>query len=148
MVLDESTLWQTGKSLLTPPPEIIRDPFTSEILPSSICREPKGVMVVGGQKQFPIFCANCGVDGGFVPEPSKDFAFYLCDEDRNNCSGKWSHMVDYMIVPQEKFWEIARLEQLARLGRLMTVEEILEAERDPNHWLWTLERSARNFLKR
>ena len=53
-----------------------------------------------------------------------------------------------MIVPQEKFWEVARQEQLERLGREMTPVEVCDAIRDPNHWLHSLLRSEGEFLKR
>lgn len=131
----------------TPPDLVTRDPLFADVLPSSVAKDPKGVIVQNGVKWFPIYCASCGVDGGFVPEPSKEFAFYLCDEDRNNCSAKWTHLVDFMVVPQEKFWEVARQEQMERLGREMTVTEILEALRDPNHWIWSLEKDGDKYLK-
>lgn len=129
-------------------PMIRRDPLIASVLPSSVAREIKGDRVRNGVKEIPIFCANCGVDGGWVPEPSKDFAFFLCDDNQNGCSAKWSPMVDFMVVPQEKFWEVARQEQLERLGREMTPVEIANAVKDPNHWLHSLLRSEGEFLKR
>jgi len=127
---------------------ITRDPLISNVLPSSVAREIKGDQMRNGVKWIPIFCANCGVDGGHVPEPSKDFAFYLCDAHQNGCAEKWTDVVGLMIVPQEKFWEVARQEQLERLGREMTVTEVADALKDPNHWLQSLLRSEGNFLKR
>ncbi len=123
---------------------VTRDPLTADILPSSVARETKRVVVQNGLPWVPIFCANCGRDGGMVPEPSKDFAFYLCDP----CGEKWSPMIGTMVVPQERFWETARQEQLERLGREMTDIEVAEAMRDPNHWLWPLVRSEASFMKR
>ena len=125
---------------------LVRDPLIASVLPSSVTREIKGDVMRNGVKWIPIFCANCGADGGYVPEPSKDFAFFLCDADQNGCSEKWSPMVDLMVVPQEKFWEIARQEQMERLGREMTVTEIANALKDPNHWLQSLLRSESAFL--
>ena len=130
------------------PQTIKRDPLVSSVLPSSVAREIKGDVYRNGHKWIPIFCANCGVDGGYVPEPSKDFAFFLCDTNQNGCAEKWSPMVDLMVVPQEKFWEVARLEQVERLGREMTTFEIADAIKDPNHWLHSLLRSEGEFLKR
>lgn len=118
----------------------VRDDLTAEVLPSSTLHDTtRGVVIDSiGVKHIPIFCANCGKSGGFVPEPSKDFAFYLCD---SPCGEKWQHLMGYMAVPQEAFWAIARAEQMERLGHLMSEIEILEALRDPNHWLHTLLRS-------
>ena len=127
---------------------ITRDPLAASILPSSVARDIKGDVYRNGVKWIPIYCANCGCDGGYVPEPSKDFAFFLCDENQKNCAAAWSPLVDHMIVPQEKFWEVARQEQLERLGREMTPVEVCDAIRDPNHWLHSLLRSEGEFLKR
>jgi len=131
-----------------PAAPVTRDPLISNVVPSSVAREIKGDVMRNGVKWIPIFCANCGCDGGYVPEPSKDFAFFLCDVNQNACAEKWSPMVDLMVVPQEKFWEVARQEQLERLGREMTVDEVANALKDPNHWLHSLLRSESEFLKR
>jgi hypothetical protein len=127
---------------------ITREPLIANVLPSSVARHIKGSVMKNGVEWIPIFCANCGVDGGYVPKPSEHFAFFLCDENQNGCSSKWSPMVDHMVVPQEKFWEVARQEQLERYGREMTEVEILDALKDPNHWVHSLLRSEGEFLKR
>lgn len=54
-----------------------------------------------------IFCANCGADGGFIPETGPHFAFYLCTP----CSEKWSPLVGTMMIPDGVFWERAADEQ-------------------------------------
>lgn len=135
---------RAASTLLISPP--VRDPLTAEVLPSSVCREVRGVVLDrNNQPWIPIYCANCGKSGGMVPEPSKDFAFYLCD---SPCGEMWSPLMDYMVVPQEKFWEIARQEQMERLGRHMTELEIVQALADPNHWIQSLVRSEAEHIKR
>lgn len=126
--------------------EPVRDALTAEVLPRSVARETRGVVFDrAGMAWIPLFCANCGKSGGMVPEPSKEFCFYLCD---SPCGEKWAPLLGLMVVPQEKFWEIARQEQLERLGRLMTDQELLAAAADPNHWIHPLLRHESELIKR
>ncbi len=127
-------------------PELIaRDPLKAPILPSSTLRDQtRGVKFMHGVKYIPIFCANCGKSGGYVPEPSKDFAFYLCD---SPCGEMWSDVVGYACIPQEKFWEVARQEQLERYGREMTPTEFLVELDDPNSWIHKLIAEQDNIVK-
>lgn len=106
-------------------------PVATALLPTSIARETKNVIFRGGIPWVPIFCANCGKDGGLVPEETKQFAFYLCLP----CADKWSPQVDTMMVPDEVFWEEVKQAQLERMGREMTALEVMEALKDPNHFL-------------
>jgi len=71
----------------------------------------------------PIFCANCGAKGGFVPEENCTFAFYLC----NDCAEKWSPLVGTMAVPDDIFWQKVREAQVEKYGRELSVQELAAA---------------------
>jgi len=110
-----------------------------DLLPNSIAvRSPKVVVWPNGQKWIPIFCANCGKDGGMVQETEfdlvKNFAFYLCDP----CAAKWSPMTNTALSPDEAFWKKVRQAQLEAFGRELTAQEIIEALKDENHILTKL----------
>lgn len=115
-----------------------------DVLPSSRLREDKNV-VIGpyGIRQIPIFCANCGKDGGMVLESDwdavKNFAFYLCIP----CAEKWSALVDTMISPDEKFWRKLHEAQQEAFGRELTENEIIEALKDDKHIISQLARERR-----
>lgn len=100
-----------------------------DILPDCRAQQSKGVISRGITGYWtPIFCANCGADGGFVPEENKDFAFYLC----NPCAENWSPLVDTYMIPDGVFWEKVIHAQLEKYQRLLSAEEIktlLENER-------------------
>lgn len=57
----------------------------------------------------PIFCANCGAEGGLVPEAHTTFAFWLC----NYCWESHGEIAGTMAVPDEVFWaDVARKESV------------------------------------
>lgn len=76
----------------------------------------------------PIYCANCGKDGGFVPEENCNFAFYLCDP----CAEKWSPLVDTYMVPDEVFWNKVKEEQLTKYGRVLQPDELQKILKEDN----------------
>jgi hypothetical protein len=47
----------------------------------------------------PMYCANCGADGGYVPEDMKQVAFYLCD----SCWEKHGAIAGAMAVSDDVF---------------------------------------------
>lgn len=55
-----------------------------------------------------IFCANCGHNGGFIPEQNSTFAFYLCD----SCWEKCGHLTGVLAIPESAVRRDARLRQL------------------------------------
>ncbi len=83
-----------------------------------------------GMKWIPMFCANCGKEGGMVLETDwdrvKNFAFYLCEP----CAEKWSPLADTAIAPDEAFWQKLHEVQLEEFGRELTSAEIVEALKD------------------
>jgi hypothetical protein len=86
----------------------------------------------------PIFCANCGTAGGFVPEENCTFAFYLC----NKCAEKWSPLAGTLAVPDEIFWKKVRQAQIEMYGRALGEQEIAAALDDQSSALAKLAREA------
>lgn len=110
--------------------------LTKDILPNCIAqRSEKTIVWPNGQKLLPLFCANCGKEGGLVFEIDwdrvKNFAFYLCDP----CGEKWSHLADVALSPDEVFWKTIHEIQLDEFGRDLTDAELVEALKDDNHIL-------------
>lgn len=104
----------------------------AEVLPSSVAREIKNFKIHNGIPWIPIFCANCGKDGGWIPEETKDFAFYICE---SPCGEKWDPIIGTYVVPDEVFWEHAKQVQLEKYGRELQPYEVVEALKDGNHIL-------------
>ena len=73
-----------------------------ELLPDSRLTTTKGqkFSTAWGCMAMPIFCANCGADGGFVPEDHCTFACYLC----NACSREHPLPMGVYVTPDEAFW--------------------------------------------
>lgn len=81
---------------------------------------------------MPVFCANCGADGGLVPEGSTTFCFYLC----NTCAETYGQIANVYMMPDEVFFARLAEEQLAQYGRYLAVEEWARLE--PTHQLMRL----------
>lgn len=110
-----------------------------DILPDSRPKEPKGRVFQGAVSWIPIFCANCGADGGLVPEENCNFAFYLC----NACAQTHGAVPGTMMMPDQVFWEKLKQEQLESHGRYLNeieLAQVLEADASP---LATLLKSRR-----
>lgn len=105
--------------------------MSDDVLPDSRARTTRGIVFRNGEPWIPIFCANCGADGGHVPEASKTFAFYICVP----CGEKWAPLAGTMLVPDEVFWAKVKEEQIERYGRELTGDEVAEALKDPQHVL-------------
>jgi hypothetical protein len=73
----------------------------SEILPDSRAKRATRIIYANGMSWVPIFCANCGADGGYVPEQNMDFAFYLC----NDCADRLPPIDGTYVMPDEEFWQ-------------------------------------------
>ena len=72
-----------------------------DILPDSRLQVTRGLQfsAAWGCMAMPIFCANCGADGGYVPEDCT-FACYLCNE----CSREQPLPLGLYVMPDEQFW--------------------------------------------
>lgn len=113
---------------------------TLDILPGSAARVSKNLKFSNGMFWVPIFCANCGADGGMVPEETKDVAFYLCDSNQNDCAARYGPIAGTMPIPDEVFWAAVRAECLAQKGRDFTAEEVILAINDETNPLAKLAR--------
>jgi len=104
----------------------------ADLLPDSRAVNPRAVkrMVINGvvANWMPIFCANCGADGGHVPEDNCTFAFYLC----NSCTEKWGAIAGTYCVPDDVFWARLREAQQEKYGRQLGTFELSEVAKD-NH---------------
>lgn len=110
-----------------------------DLLPDSRPKQAKGRVFTNGGTWVPIFCANCGTDGGLVPEENMNFVFYLC----NRCAETHGAIAGTMMMPDEVFWEKLKQEQLAAYGRYLSeleLAKVVEADASP---LATLIKSGR-----
>ncbi len=111
---------------------------SADLLPTSSCKVTRNVVIRGGMAWAPIFCANCGKDGGLVPDfpEVKANAFYLCVP----CAEVWSPLVDTMMVSDEVFWQKMIAAQVEADGRVLTPLEQIEALKNSDHYLTKLAR--------
>lgn len=97
-----------------------------DILPDSRpSRITKSVWYAGAW-WTPIYCANCGADGGIVPEENMTFAFYICTP----CYEKHGAILNMYLMPDEVFWEKMKQEQLERYGHYLSEQELEEVIRE------------------
>jgi hypothetical protein len=108
------------------------------ILPDSRARVVRNRVNVHGTIYIPIFCANCGADGGGVPEEHMTYAFYLCTP----CCEKWGHIAGTYVEPDAVFHEKVRQAQLEKYGRQLDEAEIMQALEDESGPLAKLAREA------
>lgn len=110
-------------------------------LPDSRTKAQRAVIRSNGMNWVPIFCANCGADGGMVPEKNCTFAFYLCTP----CSEKWEDVLGTYSEPDTVFWDRVKEEQLSQYGRELTAEELIEVLLDGNSSLSKLAKDKPDF---
>jgi len=105
----------------------------NNILPDSRLKTPhtpKGMIHGPGGTWIPIFCANCGAQGGHCPEENMNFLFYLC----NKCAETHGAIAGLMLMPDEVFFEKVKQEQMATYGRYLSEQElraVVEADASP-----------------
>ena len=103
--------------------------------------------MVGAIPWVPIYCANCGADGGWIPEAAKDEdCFYLCIA--NGCFDKWTPIQGTFVVSDEVYWQHCKNVMLEEYGRELTGNEVIEALKDPTHILSKLAKDRPNFRKK
>lgn len=96
----------------------------SKILPDSRPKERRGAIPSPYGMMIPIYCANCGCDGGYVPEKYITHVFYVCDE----CWEKHGPPPGTMYSSDEAFYKKVVEEQLDSYGRQLTPEEMDKVE--------------------
>jgi hypothetical protein len=116
---------------------------TAPLLPDCRTKVQKTVVRLGELNWVPIYCANCGCDGGLVPAEQCDFAFYLCIP----CSETIGPIVGTYMEPDAVFWEKVAQEQIAKYGRMLRHDELVEACKDENSTLAKLGRDRPHFDK-
>lgn len=121
-------------------------PVGEQVLQPDILPDTRGKtglkQSINGTWWVPIFCANCGKPGGYVPEENMTFAFYLCD---NPCAATWGPIANTYMEPDAVFFKRIELAQLEKYSRLLGPLELLQALEDANSPLAKL---AREGLKR
>jgi len=93
---------------------------TKDVLPDCRAKVTKGRVFTPGGAWVPVFCANCGADGGMCPEENMTFMFYLC----RACAETYGAIAGTMMMPDEVFFEKVKQEQLAAHGRYLTQQEL------------------------
>jgi|SRR5438445_3878637 len=93
----------------------------AELLPDCRSRERLGSIRGPLGTWVPVYCANCGAEGGLVPEENMTFLFYLC----NQCAETYGNIAGTMMMPDEVFWEKLKQEQLETYGRFLTEQELI-----------------------
>jgi hypothetical protein len=76
----------------------------------------------------PIYCAQCGKQGGMVPEANMTFACWLCDD----CYHTHGALLNATVIPDEVFWAEVAEAQREKYGRNATAAETAAALHDPN----------------
>lgn len=106
----------------------------TNVLPDSRSSHPVNSKFIAGMWWEAIYCANCGVDGGFVPAENTTFIFWLC----NKCFESRGQLTNMYVMPDEIFWEKVKQEQLASYGHYLTHEEFAKVIDEDNSPLATL----------
>src|SRR5262245_969867 len=103
----------------------------TEILPDSRLRHAPtlGSQVVDWQlpgggtvriEVVPMYCANCGHGGPFVPMENTASCFYLC----NHCVDTCGPIANTMILSDQEFNELVAYEMVERFGHGLNPEQI------------------------
>ena len=88
----------------------------------------------------PIYCANCGTLGGFVPQDNCNFAYWVC----NDCHHVLGDVVNTYVMPDEVFFERIKQEQLTTYGRELSITELQDVVTADASPLATLLKSGRD----
>lgn len=94
-----------------------------DILPDSRAKTDRGHVIQGSVKWVPVFCANCGKEGGLVTETCT-FAFWICGPCEKRCGAILAP--GYARIPDQVFYEKMAQEQLEHFGRPATRNELLQ----------------------
>lgn len=113
-----------------------------DILPDSrqhVDHTPKGMTQGPGGMWVPIFCANCGIEGGKCPTQNMTFLFWLCTK----CFETHGHITTTMVVPDKVFFDRIAQEQMEAYGRWLSHNELLQVVAEDSTPLATLLKEAK-----
>jgi hypothetical protein len=102
----------------------------ADLLPDSRAKNTKGRIFASSGVWVPVFCANCGVDGGSCPEENMTFICWICAK----CAETYGKIAGTMWMPDQVFFEKVKQEQMASYGRYLEEQElaaIVEADASP-----------------
>ena len=116
----------------------IEKPIGVALLPDSRLKTETTTHRHVGLNWQPIFCANCGKEGGFVPE-DVTFAFYICTP----CSLKCGDIDGMYMVPDEVFFQEVKNAQIEKYGKELTENEIRDKLMEDSSLISTLGRSRK-----
>mgnify|MGYP003442870282 FL=1 len=97
-----------------------------DLLPDSRAKVTRGRVFCGAQSWVPVFCANCGTDGGLCPEENMTFMFYLC----NSCVGTHGEVAGTLMMPDQAFWQRVADAQMDEFGRYLNEAELSKVVED------------------
>ena len=69
----------------------------------------------------PVFCANCGVDNGYVPKDNTTFAFFLC----RRCFEVYGEIAGTYAEPDQQFWTTVREAMEEEYGHVLDQRELM-----------------------
>lgn len=113
-----------------------------DVLPDSrltTISTPKNSRFYNGQFWEPIFCANCGADGGMVPEGAMTSVFWLC----NSCFQTMGEITNTMVMPDEVFFAKVQQEAHEMFGRDLNEQELIRVVEEDASPLATLLKQGR-----
>jgi hypothetical protein len=97
-----------------------------DILPDSRCKAATNVVKIDGVNHVPIFCMNCGIEGGLVTERGVFFVGWQCDA----CQEKYPLPPGTHALPDDEHNRKVA-EEWDRAGSVERVMEQLQNERSP-----------------
>ena len=109
-----------------------------DILPDSRAKIAKNRIFTPGGAWVPVFCANCGKDGGSCPEENMTFLFYICAK----CNETYGEIAGTMMMPDEVFFAKLKQEQMESYGHYLTEAELVTVVQEDASPLATLLKSG------
>ena len=91
-------------------------------------RRPVGAMPSVLGTIIPVYCAQCGMKWGMVPEKGITFAFVLCNE----CAETMGPIAHTYSEPDAVFWRRIEAAQQEAYGRLLNADELIVALDKPD----------------
>jgi hypothetical protein len=109
------------------------------VLPDSRCKAATGTVAISGVNHVPIFCMNCGVQGGLVTERGVNFVGWMCD----SCQEKYPLPPGTYALPDDEHNRKVA-EEWAKLG---SIERVVEELKNDHSTLARLAKDQPRFGK-